>query len=142
VVPKKSGFTVVKNERDELIPTRVQCSWRVCIDYRRLNRPGKTTSTCHSLTRCLSSWQVNPITIFLMVFPVIFKSILLLRTRKRPHSSAPLALLPIRGCLLAYAIPLAHSSGACSAFSVIFLKIAWRCLWMILLCMDPPLMNI
>ena len=37
VVPKKSGITVVKNENDELIPTRVQNSWRVCIDYRRLN---------------------------------------------------------------------------------------------------------
>ncbi|KAJ8755397.1 hypothetical protein K2173_019195 [Erythroxylum novogranatense] len=37
VVPKKSGITVVKNDRDELIPTRVQNSWRVCIDYRRLN---------------------------------------------------------------------------------------------------------
>ena len=37
VVPKKTGLTVVKNERDELIPTRIQNSWRVCIDYRRLN---------------------------------------------------------------------------------------------------------
>ncbi|XP_052725956.1 uncharacterized protein LOC108320155 [Vigna angularis] len=38
VVPKKTGLTVVKNERDELIPARVQNSWRVCIDYRRLNQ--------------------------------------------------------------------------------------------------------
>ena len=37
VVPKKSGLTVVKNDKDELVPTRVQNSWRVCIDYRRLN---------------------------------------------------------------------------------------------------------
>ena len=38
VVPKKTGITVVKNEKNELIPTRVQNSWRVCIDYRRLNQ--------------------------------------------------------------------------------------------------------
>ncbi|XP_027915170.1 uncharacterized protein LOC114174533, partial [Vigna unguiculata] len=38
VVPKKSGITVVKNEKNELIPTRIQNSWRVCIDYRRLNQ--------------------------------------------------------------------------------------------------------
>ncbi|XP_042448421.1 uncharacterized protein LOC122033464 [Zingiber officinale] len=38
VVPKKSGITVVANEGNELIPTRVQNSWRVCIDYRRLNQ--------------------------------------------------------------------------------------------------------
>ncbi|XP_052172191.1 uncharacterized protein LOC127788119 [Diospyros lotus] len=38
VVPKKTGFTVVANERNELVPMRVQNSWRVCIDYRRLNQ--------------------------------------------------------------------------------------------------------
>ncbi|KAM1121581.1 hypothetical protein ACFX19_003285 [Malus domestica] len=37
VVPKKSGVTVVKNVEDELVPTRIQTGWRVCIDYRKLN---------------------------------------------------------------------------------------------------------
>ena len=37
VVPKKSGVTVVKNELNELVPTRIQTGWRMCIDYRRLN---------------------------------------------------------------------------------------------------------
>ncbi|CAL9007247.1 unnamed protein product [Prunus brigantina] len=37
VVPKKSGVTVVKNEENELVPTRIQTGWRVCIDYRKLN---------------------------------------------------------------------------------------------------------
>nr|GFC82223.1 reverse transcriptase domain-containing protein [Tanacetum cinerariifolium] len=32
-VPKKAGFTVVKNEENELIPTRLVTGWRVCIDY-------------------------------------------------------------------------------------------------------------
>nr|GFB86275.1 reverse transcriptase domain-containing protein [Tanacetum cinerariifolium] len=36
-VPKKGGFTVVKNEDNELIPTRLVTGWRVCIDYRKLN---------------------------------------------------------------------------------------------------------
>lgn len=38
VVPKKTGLTVVKNDRDELIPNRVQNSWRVYINCRRLNQ--------------------------------------------------------------------------------------------------------
>ncbi|XP_068503952.1 uncharacterized protein [Phaseolus vulgaris] len=38
VVPKKSGITVIKNERNELIPTRVQNNWRVSIDYRCFNQ--------------------------------------------------------------------------------------------------------
>ena len=37
VVPKKSGVTIVANENNELIPTRVTSGWRVCIDYRKLN---------------------------------------------------------------------------------------------------------
>lgn len=37
VVPKKTGITVVKNDKNELVPTRVQSGWRVCIDYRKLN---------------------------------------------------------------------------------------------------------
>nr|GFA98908.1 reverse transcriptase domain-containing protein [Tanacetum cinerariifolium] len=36
-VPKKGGFTIVKNEENELIPTHLVTGWRVCIDYRKLN---------------------------------------------------------------------------------------------------------
>ena len=37
VVPKKSGITVEPNEKGELISKRVVNSWRVCVDYRKLN---------------------------------------------------------------------------------------------------------
>ncbi|GJS30357.1 reverse transcriptase domain-containing protein [Tanacetum coccineum] len=30
-------MTVVKNEENELVPTRLVTGWRVCIDYRKLN---------------------------------------------------------------------------------------------------------
>nr|GFB52649.1 reverse transcriptase domain-containing protein [Tanacetum cinerariifolium] len=36
-VPKKGGMTVVENEDNELIPTRLVTGWRVCMDYRKLN---------------------------------------------------------------------------------------------------------
>nr|GFB90851.1 reverse transcriptase domain-containing protein [Tanacetum cinerariifolium] len=32
-VPKKGGFTIVKNEENELIPTRLVMGWHVCIDH-------------------------------------------------------------------------------------------------------------
>nr|GEW27714.1 RNA-directed DNA polymerase homolog [Tanacetum cinerariifolium] len=37
VVPKNRGMTVVKNEKDELIPQQTVTGWRVCIDYHKLN---------------------------------------------------------------------------------------------------------
>nr|GEV83787.1 DNA-directed DNA polymerase [Tanacetum cinerariifolium] len=36
-VPKKGGFTVVENEENELILTRLVTGWRVCIDYHKVN---------------------------------------------------------------------------------------------------------
>ena len=41
VVPMKGGFTVIRNEKNKLIPTRTMTGWRVCIDYRKLNTATK-----------------------------------------------------------------------------------------------------
>nr|GEW81882.1 reverse transcriptase domain-containing protein [Tanacetum cinerariifolium] len=41
-VSKKGGFTVVENEENELILTRLVTGWRMCIDYHQ----EKTTFTC------------------------------------------------------------------------------------------------
>ncbi|GJY65701.1 reverse transcriptase domain-containing protein [Tanacetum coccineum] len=37
VVPKKGGMTVVTNDNNELILTRLVTGWHVCIDYQKLN---------------------------------------------------------------------------------------------------------
>ncbi|GJS17719.1 reverse transcriptase domain-containing protein [Tanacetum coccineum] len=36
-VPKKCGITIIENDDNELIPTRLITGWCVCIDYRKLN---------------------------------------------------------------------------------------------------------
>nr|GEV83939.1 reverse transcriptase domain-containing protein [Tanacetum cinerariifolium] len=41
-VPKKGGLTVVENEENEIILTRLVMGWRICIDYYQ----EKTTFTC------------------------------------------------------------------------------------------------
>jgi len=38
VVPKKGGMTVIQNEKNNLIPTRTVTGWRMCINYRKLNK--------------------------------------------------------------------------------------------------------
>ncbi|CAN6584400.1 unnamed protein product [Malus baccata var. baccata] len=37
VVPKRSGITIVKNDNNELVPTRLTTGWRMCVDYRKIN---------------------------------------------------------------------------------------------------------
>ena len=37
MVPKKGGMSVVRNEKNDLIPTQTVTGWRMCIDYRKLN---------------------------------------------------------------------------------------------------------
>ena len=37
-IPKNGGITVIANQKNELIPTRTVTGWRVCIDYRNLNK--------------------------------------------------------------------------------------------------------
>ncbi|KAL4318797.1 hypothetical protein GQ457_18G009310 [Hibiscus cannabinus] len=37
-VPKKGGMTVISNEKNELIPSRTVTGWRLCMDYRKLNK--------------------------------------------------------------------------------------------------------
>lgn len=38
VVPKKEGVTVVKNDKGESIAKHTKTRWRMCIDYRKLNK--------------------------------------------------------------------------------------------------------
>nr|GEZ35087.1 reverse transcriptase domain-containing protein [Tanacetum cinerariifolium] len=37
-VPKKGGMTVITNDENELVPTRLVTGWRVCIDYKKLKK--------------------------------------------------------------------------------------------------------
>jgi len=38
VMPKKSSIMVVKNDNNELIPTRTTTRLRVCMDYKKHNK--------------------------------------------------------------------------------------------------------
>jgi hypothetical protein len=38
VVPKKGGMSVIRNEKNELIPQRTVTGWQMCINYQKLNK--------------------------------------------------------------------------------------------------------
>ena len=94
VVPKKGGFTVIRNERNELIPTRTVTGWRVCIDFRKLNT---ATRKDHLLlpfiNQMLDRLEGHLTSAFLMDILDITKLLLHLRTRRKPLSHALMVLL-------------------------------------------------
>ncbi|RDX84255.1 Retrovirus-related Pol polyprotein from transposon 17.6, partial [Mucuna pruriens] len=70
IVPKKSGMIVVKNQNDdELVPTRIQNGWWMCIDYRKLNQATRKDhfplpfidQVLERLVTCrfILHWQIN-----------------------------------------------------------------------------------
>src|SRR6185437_2869067 len=63
VVSKKGGMTVVQNERNELIPQKTVTGWRMCIDYRILNKATRKRSLPTPLPTPRSStsrWPWSP----------------------------------------------------------------------------------
>ncbi|KAK1606632.1 hypothetical protein QYE76_030305 [Lolium multiflorum] len=51
-VPKKGGMTVVPNDNDELIPQRVVVGYRMCIDYRKVNKRCEETNLVLNWEKC------------------------------------------------------------------------------------------
>ncbi|GJY93328.1 reverse transcriptase domain-containing protein [Tanacetum coccineum] len=90
-VPKKGGITVVKNDDNDLIPTRLVTGWRVCIDYRKLIKCSKDSRETNTIVSSMASRD-------------IFRFPLTRRTKKRQHSLAHTERLPIAACLLGYAM--------------------------------------
>jgi hypothetical protein len=41
VVSKKGGMTVIRNEKNELIPQWTVIEWQMCIDYRKLKKANR-----------------------------------------------------------------------------------------------------
>ena len=121
VVPKKSGVTIVQNEKGEEMPTRLTTGWRVCIDYRRLNEvTRKDHFPLPFMDQLLERVSGHPSTAFWMVIQATSRLKLLQTIRTRLPSPALLAHMPTGGCLSACVMPLPHSSDVCLVFSVIW----------------------
>jgi hypothetical protein len=47
VVQEKGGMTVIYNEKNEFIPQWTVTGWRMCIDYRKLNKATRKYHFCY-----------------------------------------------------------------------------------------------
>ncbi|GJZ78795.1 reverse transcriptase domain-containing protein [Tanacetum coccineum] len=63
-VPKKGGMTVVKNDENDLILTRLVTGWRVCIDYRKLNEATRKATFIPFMDSRCSKTSGKPILLF------------------------------------------------------------------------------
>lgn len=83
-VRKKGCMIVVKNENNELIPTRIVIGWIMCINYRKLNKAtGKDHFSLTSRVKCLKGLLGTPIFGIGMIIQVSFKFLSILAIRKR-----------------------------------------------------------
>ena len=94
VVPKKGGFIVIINEKNELIPTRNVTGWRVCIYYRKLNTATrKDNFPLPFIDQMLGRLARHRHLVFLMDILDITKLLFFLRTRRKLLSDALMVLL-------------------------------------------------
>ncbi|GJW51644.1 reverse transcriptase domain-containing protein [Tanacetum coccineum] len=111
-VPKKGGMTVVTNDENELVPTRLVTGWRVCIDYRKLNEATrKDHFPLPFMDQMLERLAGNEYYCFLDGFSGYFQIPIDLEDQEKTTFPAHTERLLIAACLLVYAMHQARSRG-------------------------------
>ncbi|GKC37196.1 hypothetical protein Tco_1049580 [Tanacetum coccineum] len=106
VVPNKGGMTVVKNEKDELIPQRTVTGWRVCIDYRKLNNATrKDHFPLLFIDQMLERLAGHEYYCFLDWFYGYFQILIALEDQEKPYSPALTGPSHTKECPSDYAMP-------------------------------------
>ncbi|XP_038880382.1 uncharacterized protein LOC120072032 [Benincasa hispida] len=112
IVLKKTGMTIVENDKSEMVPMRIQNGWRTCIDFRK---PNKVTKKDHFpipfLNQMVERLAGKPFFCFLNGFLGSTKSQSLKRTRKRLPSLALMVLTLSEECHSGFVTPQVRSKG-------------------------------
>ena len=112
VVPKKGGFIVIRNEKNELIPTRTVTGWRVCIDYRKLNTATrKDHFPLPFIDQMLDRLVGHPHFCFLDGYSGYNQIAIAPEDQEKTTFTCPMVPLPSEGCHLGCVMLLLHSKG-------------------------------
>ena len=112
VVPKNGGFTVIKNEKNELIHTRTMTGWRVCIDCRKLN--AATIKDHYSLPfidKMLDRLAGHPHFCFLDGYSGYSQIVIALENQEDTTFTCPYGTFALEGCHLDYVMILPPFKG-------------------------------
>nr|GEV82690.1 reverse transcriptase domain-containing protein [Tanacetum cinerariifolium] len=113
-VPKKGGFTVVKNEENELIPTRLVTGWWVCIDYQKLNEATRKDHFPFSfMDQMLERLAGNEYYCFLDCFSGYFQIPIDPRDQKKQRLHVLMECSPTVACLSICVMRREHFKDAC-----------------------------
>lgn len=106
-VPKKGGITIIPNDKNELIPQRIVTSYRMVIDFRKLN---KDTRKDHYplpfIDQMLERLSKHTHFCFLMDILVFLKYLYHNMINRKPPLLVLLELMLIYVCLLVYVMHL------------------------------------
>jgi hypothetical protein len=126
-VPKKGGVTVVPNENNGLISQRVVVGYRMCIDYRKVNKVTKKDHYPLPFIDQMLEWlSKRLIFVSLMVILVFLKLLLRKKIKRKPLLLVLMEPMLIDVCRLVYAMPLLLFKDACLLFFMAFVKKLWR----------------
>nr|GEY30045.1 reverse transcriptase domain-containing protein [Tanacetum cinerariifolium] len=113
-VPKKGGMTIVDNENNELILTRLVTGWRVCIDYRKLNdATRKDHFPLPFMDQMLERLAENELYCFLDGFPGYFQILIDPQDQEKttftcPYGTFAYRRMPFGLCIALEGIVLGH----------------------------------
>jgi hypothetical protein len=131
-VPKKGGITFVPNENKELIPQRVVVGYRMCIDFRKVN---KVTKKDHYplpfIDQMLERLSRKTLFCFLDGYSGFSQLLLKSKIKRKPLLLVLMELMLIDVCILVCAMRLLLFKDACLLFFMDFVKKLWRYSWMI-----------
>ena len=140
VVPKKGGFTVIRNEKNELIPIRTMIGWRVCIDYRKLNTATRKDHFPLSfIDQMLDRLVGHPHFCFLDGYSGYNQIAIAPEDQEKTTFTCPFGTFAFRRMPFGLCNALGTFQRCMMSIFYNLVEEVWRSSWMISQCMDPVL---